>query len=70
MKLYNDDIKLTMTGLSEAMDMINDAHSKVAELMELTQKIYNHCLAMGIDIDRPLNESTVCSENATTLDQS
>ncbi len=69
MKLYDDDIKVTMTGLSEAMAMINDAHDKVTELMELMHKIYDHSLAMGIEINRPLNESTICVDNVIALDQ-
>lgn len=57
MRLYRDDVKITMTGLQEAYDFVDKIDQKTRELQDLLSEFKSHCLAVGIDIVRMENDS-------------
>lgn len=60
MRLYQNDVKLTMTGLNEAKELAEKIHQKSNELMNLVCEFDRLCLKMGVDIVRT-PEQTVSS---------
>jgi len=52
MHLYRDDVKITMTGLQEAYDFVEEISRKTQELENLLSDFKRHCLTVGIDIVR------------------
>lgn len=64
MRLYQDDVKVTMTGLQEAFDFVSKIDEKTRELRDLVTDFERHCLALGIDIVRTEKEPANSLENA------
>lgn len=58
--IYQNDVKLTMTGLDEAIELAEKIHQKIDELMSLVCEFDRLRLEMGIDIIRT-PEQTVSS---------
>lgn len=64
MHLYQDDVKISMTGLQEACDFVEKIDKKTQELRVLISEFQRHCLAVGIEIVRTETKPVSDSEKA------
>lgn len=62
MRIYQNDVKLTMTGLNEARELAEKIHQKSDELMNLVCEFDRLRLELGIDIIRTPGETVSSPE--------
>ncbi len=64
MRIYQNDVKLTMTGLNEARELAEKIHQKSDELMNLVCEFDRLRLELGIDIIRTPDDASTGSKGA------
>ena len=64
MRIYQNDVKLTMTGLNEARELAEKIHQKSDELMNLVCEFDRLRLELGIDIIRTPDDASTSSKGA------
>lgn len=64
MRIYQNDVKLTMTGLDKARELAEKIHQKSDELMNLVCEFDRLRLELGIDIIRTPDDASTGSKGA------
>ena len=64
MRIYQNDVKLTMTGLNEARELAEKIHQKSDELMNLVCEFDRLRLELGVDIIRTPDDASTGSKGA------
>lgn len=63
MRIYRNNVKLTMTGLDETRELAEKIHQKSDELMNLVREFDRLRLEMGIDIVRAPDDASIGSKD-------